>query len=56
MTFKSKYAISPRLGLFLDVENISATPVAIIYRAYPDRMSAHYTFATKYVGGVTGSF
>jgi TonB-dependent receptor len=52
--WKSRYAFSRRMSLFLDLENIFSEPLDTIYALYPDRVVNNRTFRTKIIAGVTG--
>ena len=54
--WKSRYALSRRLSLFLDLENIFSVPLDTVYALYPDRVVSNRTFHTKIVAGITGRF
>ena len=53
-TWKSRYAFSPRLSAFLDLENFTSTLLDNRYAAYEDRPSYWRTFHTKIVFGISG--
>jgi TonB-dependent receptor len=55
-SIKSRYAVTRRVSIFLDLENIFSEPVSKTYALYPDRVILDYQFPTKIVGGVTGRF
>jgi len=55
-TWKSKYAFSRTVNLFLDVENIFAVPLDDRYRLYKERRDSYRIFPPKIVTGVTGRF
>lgn len=54
--WKSRYTLSRRTSLFLDLENIFSVPLDTIYSAYPDRVTTKRLFHTKIIGGITGRF
>ncbi len=54
--WKSRYAVSRRLSVFLDLDNIFSVPLDTIYAAYPDRIVNNRTFPMKIVAGLTGRF
>lgn len=53
-TWKSRYAFSPKLSAFVDLENFTSTLLDNRYAAYKDRPSYWRTFHTKVVFGITG--
>lgn len=53
-TWKSRYSISKRLTVFLDLENLFSVPLDDRYALYPDRISSYRIFPTKMVIGITG--
>jgi iron complex outermembrane receptor protein len=53
---KSRYDLSRRLSVFLDLENVFEAPLDSIYALYPDRITSMYLYHTKIVGGVIGRF
>ena len=55
-TWKSRYNISKRIGVFLDLENVFESQINRIYAAYPDRVDNYRPLHTKIVGGITGRF
>ena len=54
--WKSKYNVSRKLSLFLDVDNFTAEPAAEIYRGFKDRPNQYGTFQPKIQLGVGGRF
>jgi hypothetical protein len=54
--WKSRYAFSKNLSVFLDLENVFEEPLDTLYALYPDRVTSIYTYHTKIVGGITGRF
>ncbi|MSU50545.1 MAG: TonB-dependent receptor [Opitutus sp.] len=54
--WKSRYALTKRVGLFLDVENIFSVPLDTVYLLYEDRISINRNFHAKIVGGFNGRF
>ena len=55
-TWKSRYNLSRRIGVFLDLENVFESEITRIYAAYPDRVDNYRPLHTKIVGGITGRF
>jgi hypothetical protein len=53
---KTRYSVSRRLTLFLDVENVFSEPLDNIHAVYPDRVVAFRTFSPKIVFSVEGRF
>jgi len=56
LNVKTRYAVTKRTTVFLDVENIFGAPLDNIYAAYSDRVMTLRTFAPKVVFGVEGRF
>jgi len=54
--WKSRYAVSRRLSIYLDVENIMSVAVNSSYLLYPDRVDDVEVMNTKIMAGVTGRF
>ena len=54
--WKSRYAVTKRLGVFLDVENLFSVPLDTVYLLYEDRISINRNFHAKIVGGINGRF
>jgi iron complex outermembrane recepter protein len=54
VNWKSRYAVSKRLSLFLDVENVFSEPLDNIYAVYPNRVVSLRTFDAKIVFGIEG--
>ena len=54
VNWKSRYAVSRRLSLFFDVENVFAAPLDNVYAAFPDRVVNLRTFDPKLVFGIDG--
>jgi TonB-dependent receptor len=54
INLKTRYAVSRRLSLFVDVENLFSEPLDNIYAVYPDRVVSLRTFARKIVFGIEG--
>jgi TonB-dependent receptor len=54
--WKSRYDISRKLSLFLDLENVFEAPLDSIYALYPDRITSMYLYHTKIVAGIIGRF
>ena len=52
--WKSRYAVSKKLSVFLDLDNIFSVPLDTIYALYPDRIVSNRTFPIKIVAGITG--
>ncbi|MSU50820.1 MAG: TonB-dependent receptor [Opitutus sp.] len=52
--WKSRYAVTKRLSVFLDLDNIFSVPLDTIYAGYPDRVVNNRMFPIKIVAGVTG--
>ena len=52
--WKSRYAFSRRMSLFLDLENVFSIPLDTVYALYADRVVSNRTFRTKIIAGVTG--
>ena len=53
-TWKSRYAFSPRVSAFVDLENFTSTLLDNRYAAYSDRPSYWRTFHPKVVFGISG--
>lgn len=54
--WKSRYAFSRSMSLFLDLENIFSIPLDTVYSGYRDRVTRQRLFHTKIIGGMTGRF
>jgi iron complex outermembrane recepter protein len=54
--WKSRYAFTKNLSVFLDVENLFSVPLDKIYAGFEDRIVSNRTFHAKINGGVTGRF
>ncbi len=54
--WKSRYAFSKRLNVFLDLDNVFSESLDLIYAAYPDRVVNNRKFPVKIVAGITGRF
>jgi TonB-dependent receptor len=54
--WKSRYAVSKRLSVFFDVQNVFSAALDRIFALYPDRVINNRTFPAKFVGGITGRF
>ena len=54
--WKSSYRFSRRFGVFFDVDNVFAKPIADIYFLYPERSGNYMTFPARMTGGVRGTF
>ncbi|MFM9953636.1 MAG: TonB-dependent receptor [Opitutaceae bacterium] len=52
--WKSRYAVTRRLSVFLDLDNVFSVPLDTIYAGYPDRVVNNRTFPIKIVAGITG--
>lgn len=52
--WKSRYAFSPKLSAFLDLENLTSTLLDDRYAAYADRPTYWRTFHPKVVFGISG--
>src|SRR5262249_12423774 len=54
--WKSRYALTRRTSLFLDLENMFSVPLDTVYSGYPERVTRQRLFHTKIIGGITGRF
>jgi TonB-dependent receptor len=54
--WKSRYTVTKKLSVFLDLDNIFSVPLDTIYALYSDRIVSNRTFPIKIVGGVAGRF
>lgn len=55
-SFKGKYALTNRYGLFLNVDNFTSAPISNMYFTYPERTDYYGKVAPVIVGGITGRF
>jgi TonB-dependent receptor len=55
-SWKSRYALSRQVNLFLDLENLFSKPLDTVYAAYEDRVVTWRNFPTKILAGITGRF
>lgn len=55
-SFKGKYALTNRYGLFLNVDNLTSAPISNTYFTYPERTDYYGVVAPVIVGGITGRF
>ncbi len=53
---KTKYTISPRLGLFCDIENLTSEPLYDSYYVYRDRINTLRLTVPKITAGLQGRF
>ena len=54
--WKSRYAFSRKMSVFLDLDNVFSESLDMIYAAYPDRVVNNRKFPIKIVAGITGRF
>lgn len=54
--WKSRYAVTKNVSVFLDLENMFQVPLNTVYAAYEDRVVSSRTFHTKIVAGISGRF
>lgn len=54
--WKSRYALTRRVSVFLDLDNVFSESLDMIYAAYPDRVVNNRKFPLKIVAGFTGRF
>jgi TonB-dependent receptor len=54
--WKSRYAFSKRMSVFLDLDNVFSESLDLIYALYPDRVVNERKFPIKIVAGITGRF
>jgi iron complex outermembrane receptor protein len=54
--WKSRYALTRRVSVFLDLDNVFSESLDLIYAAYPDRVVNNRKFPIKIVAGFTGRF
>ena len=55
-SWKSTYAFSNRMSLFLDVDNVFSTMITDLYQGYKDRPNIYSAFPIKIVAGIRGRF
>jgi iron complex outermembrane receptor protein len=56
INLKSKYAISPKLSIFCDIENLNKSPITETYAGSKDRPNQTRIVVAKIVAGIQGSF
>ena len=56
INLKTKYAFSPKLALYCDIENLNNSPIAETYFATKDRPAQTRIVVAKVVAGITGRF
>ncbi len=56
VNLKTKYQLTPRMGLFLDIENLNKSPIQERYFATKDRPAETRITVAKIIAGIQGQF